>query len=73
MTTENTKDYWPLRASCRGQYHLFDSYEDDNGNDTYPYLDRAKAICFTCPVKEQCATAGANEVQGIWGGEAKGV
>lgn len=29
---------------------------------------RAIAICRDCPVINQCATAGANELHGIWAG-----
>jgi hypothetical protein len=50
---------------------LFDSVEDYNGRDHYPFAEEAKRICREeCPVFEQCKRdTDDREPQGIWAGE----
>lgn len=68
MTSDN---HWRFYAACNGQSHLFDSVEDYNGRDYYPYEDEAKEICASCQVFKQCRKWADNEKepQGIWAGE----
>ncbi len=55
---------WHQKAACRGQgTHSFFSGAPDN-------LDRARAVCAGCPVREQCyqyAMADPDLV-GVWAG-----
>lgn len=78
MTTDN---HWRFYAACNGQSYLFDSVEDYNGRNFYPYEEEAKEICDKCPVRKECREAAdgkrdgiwdvdsKQEVQGIWAGE----
>lgn len=70
--TDAPDNHWMLKAECRGKWDLFDSVEDDNGKDVYPYLVQARATCSVCPVWDECHAAGAPEVTNIWAGEIKG-
>ena len=57
---------WRLRGACRGlDPEIFYAAGDDEG-----VVDRAKAVCNTCVVQQQCLEfALANrESEGIWGG-----
>ncbi len=53
---------WHRHAVCRGRADV--SFFVERGEPTAP----AKAICKTCPVRIQCAVAGVNEADGVWGG-----
>ncbi len=57
---------WRLRGACRGldPEIFYSASEEDDG------LARAKQVCSTCVVKQQCLEfALANrESEGIWGG-----
>jgi len=68
MTSDN---HWRFSAACFGQHYLFDSVEDYNGRNIYPYEREAKEICATCPVFDQCREWAdkEKEPQGIWAGE----
>lgn len=61
-------DGWKDRGACKG----FDKTEPDlmwPTPATPPReINRAKAICATCPVQPECLTAGLGEHHGIWGG-----
>lgn len=70
--TEDKENHWTLYAACRGKWGLFDSVEDENGNDTYPFIKEARALCDTCPVFDYCDIAGARAETNIWAGEPKG-
>jgi WhiB family redox-sensing transcriptional regulator len=52
---------WQDDAACKGLTDLF--FPDPGVN-----CDHAKAICAMCPVRVECAEAGATEDFGIWGG-----
>lgn len=68
MTTDRE---WMKDAACRGAWELFDEVESVGGRYVYPHLERARAICETCPVFWQCAEASEGEVSGIWAGLPK--
>lgn len=55
---------WRRRAACAGhpQWVWFPTVWD---RET---VAAAKRVCETCPVREECLTAGMNEPDGIWGG-----
>lgn len=54
---------WRDQAACRGKpIEWFFPLT--------PYGTReAKALCKTCPVVDECATAGRNEPYGVWAGK----
>lgn len=54
---------WKIMAACRNSDPalFFSTLERDES--------KAKSMCFTCPVREQCLDAGLlNNERGIWGG-----
>lgn len=53
---------WQQDAACRGLTHLF--YRD-GGDRSYR---QARVVCATCPVRAECAAAGMDESDGMWGG-----
>ena len=55
---------WHAQAACHGSGDLFFPPKGDRDH----LGDRAKAICATCPVTEECKEAGKYEQFGIWGG-----
>jgi WhiB family transcriptional regulator, redox-sensing transcriptional regulator len=62
---------WQHRAACRGEQELF--FPDDPFEARPARLERearAKAICATCEVREDCLEYAlrARETHGIWGG-----
>lgn len=50
---------WHARARCRG-YGPGAFFEGETA--------RAKATCRGCPVQDECAEAGNDEREGVWGG-----
>lgn len=40
------------KASCVGQWVLFESEEDDD--NVFPYEAEAKALCAKCPLIKKC-------------------
>lgn len=54
---------WMVDAACRGTSDP-DAFFDGHNMD-------AAALCFRCPVQHQCATFGADELHGIWGGRTR--
>lgn len=62
-----TTEPWMSQAACAG---------DENPDDWFPDADdtwavrRAKAVCETCPVRQQCLEYAmrTDRLQGIWGG-----
>lgn len=69
MTNDN---HWRFYAACNDQSELFDSVEDYNGRNFYPFEHEAKRICREkCPVIAQCRRSADEwkEPQGIWAGE----
>lgn len=63
---------WRERASCAGKSSgLFFGYDDSEPPaERRAREDRAKLICSTCLVREECLeyALSANESYGIWGG-----
>ena len=62
---------WQMNAACRGQdtsnfYHP----ENERGPSRARREMRAKAVCATCPVVQQCLrwALAAREPYGVWGG-----
>lgn len=59
-----------MRAACAGYPNglFFPASEADE-----PLIDKAKAICFVCPVVEECLHYAfqTNQKAGIWGGTSE--
>lgn len=72
LNLQMSDDYWQHKALCRGLWHMFDAVEDENGNDSYPFLEEAKALCDECPVFTQCRRDGVKERSAIWAGKIVG-
>lgn len=53
---------WHQDAACRGQ--KLEPWFVGRGCSIAP----AKAICASCPVRDECLEAGMSEHQGVWGG-----
>lgn len=66
LTTTNVD--WMLKAICRGM-DITVFYPEGRGKDLKRSERRARRICDTCPVQQQCrAYADANDERyGIWG------
>lgn len=63
MTQDITTMRWTESAACKGKGHLF--FEDDH----LTIVRKAKAVCATCPVIDQCLMyAMDNNEFGVWGG-----
>lgn len=61
---------WHADAACRGQTDvMFPVAERGHRLDT----SAARALCARCPVINECADYGANEPDGVWGGQYVGV
>lgn len=68
MNTDPEED-WRERAACRGlNSDLF--FPIGTGGPALAQIERAKAICRTCPVIAECLAAALahGEDDGIWGG-----
>ena len=62
---------WQLRSACRGEASEFFYHPDgERGRARAQRENRAKAICFQCPVLSQCREHALRvaEPYGIWGG-----
>jgi WhiB family redox-sensing transcriptional regulator len=69
LTTELVAD-WRDRAACSGYHHaLFFPFGDIDENAT----ERAREICATCTVAEDCLEYAleTNQRAGIWGGSTE--
>lgn len=69
MEPFRTIDNWRARAACRDlDTELF--FPAGETGDALEQTDRAKAICRSCPVQDECLdyAVAANEQAGIWGG-----
>lgn len=63
MTQDIETMRWTENAACKGKGHLF--FEDDH----LTIVRKAKAVCATCPVVDQCLMyAMDNNEFGVWGG-----
>jgi len=61
---------WHARAACRGMTEvMFHVGDVGKGRDTAS----AMLLCARCPVRAECADYGANEPDGVWGGQYVGV
>lgn len=64
-------DQWFGEAACRGRNaELFFHPDRERGPSRAHRVARAKEVCATCPVKQQCLEHALSvpEVYGIWGG-----
>ena len=62
---------WQFQGACRGEDpEAFFHPEGERGPSRAAREAKAKAICATCPVLQQCAAhaLGVREPYGIWGG-----
>lgn len=62
---------WQLDGACRGaDSNLFFHTDNERGMARATREQRAKAICRTCPVLDQCRehALAVQEPYGIWGG-----
>jgi len=58
------------KALCK-DYHSdlwYPPFADERDGKESDYYDIAKAICFLCPLLEECAQEGKAEEHGMWGG-----
>jgi WhiB family redox-sensing transcriptional regulator len=67
-----TDDGWQVRAACRGPHAsvFFPPTQFERKDERILREERAKAICFACPVREPCLAYALRirEPHGIWGG-----
>ena len=67
---ETLRPAWHADAACRGQTDvMFPVAERGKGRDTAS----AMLLCARCGVRAECADYGANEPDGVWGGQYVGV
>jgi WhiB family redox-sensing transcriptional regulator len=67
---ETLRPAWHARAACHGMTEvMFPVAEHGHRLDT----SAARALCARCPVRSECADYGANEPDGVWGGQYVGV
>lgn len=62
---------WQLLAACRGtDPDTFFHPDGERGEEKEARENSAKAICFSCPVIEECAahSLAVREPYGVWGG-----
>lgn len=59
------RPHWHSSAACRG--HGNELFFPGRGEGSEP----ARAICASCPVRDECLAAGMNTHQGIWGGTSE--
>lgn len=61
---------WHARAACHGMTEvMFPVGDVGKGRDTAS----ATPLCARCPVRSECADYGANEPDGVWGGQYVGI
>jgi len=67
---ETLRPAWHTRAACHGMTDvMFPVGDVGKGRDTAS----ATPLCARCPVRSECADYGANEPDGVWGGQYVGV
>ena len=67
---ETIRPAWHARAACHGMTEvMFPVGDVGKGRDTAS----ATPLCARCPVRSECADYGANEPDGVWGGQYVGV
>lgn len=64
-----THEPWVLRSACSGLAGASSLFFPEQGQPT----EAAKAVCATCPVREECLAYALRTVQrhGIWGGTSE--
>ena len=69
---------WHQQAACKGQTHIFFPSDTAEGDQTnYKMIkrrtERAKEICFSCPVQRECFQEAmySREFYGVWGGSTE--
>ena len=68
--TDTLRPAWHARAACHGMTEvMFPVGDVGKGRDTAS----ATPLCARCPVRSECADYGANEPDGVWGGQYVGV
>lgn len=73
MALTNDIDVWQGRAACRSPHaslYFFPPITFERKADKLSREQRAKAICATCPVTNECLDYAVTvpEPHGIWGG-----
>ncbi len=61
---------WQVQAACRGlSTDLFFKADDEPRSHKASREAQAKAVCYTCPVVEECLTWAltVGETEGVWG------
>lgn len=67
---ETLRPAWHARAACHGMTEvMFPVGDVGKGRDTAS----AMLLCARCGVRSECADYGANEPDGVWGGQYVGV
>ena len=67
---ETLRPAWHARAACHGMTEvMFPVGDPGKGRDTAS----ATPLCARCPVRSECADYGANEPDGVWGGQYVGI
>lgn len=58
------------KALCKDYHADFwhPPFSGDRVNKESEYYEVAKAVCFQCPLLEECAQEGKDEEYGMWGG-----
>ena len=61
---------WSEHAACKGSLHIFYGEDNHQSEKRKIRVQKAKSICFICPVLKECRDyARSNAEFGIWGGE----
>lgn len=61
---------WQEHAFCRGRTDLFYAVNDERASTRRKREDRARALCRSCPVVDECRDwARVNREFGLWGAE----
>ena len=72
MGAQRSEELWQARAACRGPQAtaFFPPSHFERKDEKADREARAKAICRTCPVKQDCLDYALRirEPHGIWGG-----
>ncbi len=59
---------WRDQAACAGKPTEWWFPARNDGPD----VDRARSVCASCPVRDECEDAGRGEYAGMWGGHLIG-
>lgn len=59
---------WRDSAACKGLPTAWWYPERPPTGETIANMRKAKKICATCPVQNECMQDGRDEIYGIWGG-----